>query len=115
MSLFPECREAHRVYRYSEPSGFSDATLSYIGEVLGRLEPIAASESMKNSQAYQNCTHYDFLDMEYDGIVLPKDYIIDPRDKQYQVVGEPEVWRNIIPQVVLNLEKPQTEIDVSGL
>ena len=115
MALFPECREIHTVYRYSEPSGFSDATLALVGTVLGRLEPIAASEFMKNNQAYQNCTHYDLLDFEYDCIVQAKDYIIDPRGKQYQVVGEPEVWRNIIPQVVLNLEKPQTEIDVSGL
>ena len=115
MALFPECREEHRVYRYTEPSGFSDATLTLVGTVMGRFEPIAASEAMRNGQAYQNCTHYDFLDFVYDDIVHAKDYILDPRDKQYQVVGEPEVWRNIIPQVVLNLEKPQTEIDVSGL
>ena len=115
MALFPECRETHRVYRCSEPSGFSDGTPTYVGEVLGRLEPIAASEAMRNGQAYQNCTHYDFLDIEYNGLVQAKDYIIDPRNKQYQVIGEPEVWRNIIPQVVLNLEKPQQEVDISGL
>ena len=115
MALFPECREIHKVYRVTEPAGFSDGVTTYIGTVMGRLEPIAASEVMRNGQAYQNCTHYDFLDFEYDGIVQAKDYILDPRDKQYQVVGEPEVWRNIIPQVVLNLEKPQTEIDISGL
>jgi hypothetical protein len=113
MALFPEYREEHSIYRYTDPVGFADGTLEFIGTVLGRLEPIAASEAMRNGQAYQNCTHYDFLDMEYAGVVLPKDYVIDPRGKQYQVVGAPEEWRNLIPQIVLNLEIPQTEIDIS--
>ena len=115
MALFPECREAHRVYRQVEASGFSDATLTYVGTVQGRLEPIGASEAFLNEQNNQNISHYDFLDFSYDGVVHAKDYILDPRDKQYQVVGEPEVWRNLIPQLVLKLEIPQTEIDISGL
>lgn len=115
MALFPECREAHRVYRQVEASGFSDATLTYVGTVQGRLEPIGASEAFLNEQNNQNISQYDFLDFSYDGVVHAKDYILDPRDKQYQVVGEPEEWRNLIPQLVLKLEIPQTEIDVSGL
>ena len=115
MALFPECREIHRVYRQVEASGFSDATLTYIGEIQGRLEPIGASEAFLNEQNHQNISQYDFLDIEYKGVVHAKDYILDPDSKQYQVVGEPEIWKNLIPQVVLKLEKPQTEIDVSGL
>lgn len=115
MALFPECREAHRVYRYTEASGFSDATLTYIGEIQGRLEPIGASEAFLNEQNNQQISHYDFVDFAYDGVVQAQDYILDPRDKQYHVVGQPEVWRNLIPQLVLKLEIPQTEIDISGL
>lgn len=115
MALFPEYREIHRVYRQAEASGFSDATLTYIGEIQGRLEPIGAGQAFLNEQNHQNISHYDFLDFAYDGVVKAQDYILDPRDKQYQVVGEPEVWRNLIPQLVLKLEIPQTEIDISGL
>ena len=115
MALFPECRETHRVYRYTEASGFSDATITYIGEIQGRLEPIGASEAFLNEQNHQNISHYDFLDIEYKGVVRAQDYILDPDSKQYQVVGEPEIWKNLIPQVVVKLEKPQTEIDISGL
>lgn len=114
MALFPECRETHRVYRQVEASGFSDATLTYVGEIQGRLEPISASQMFLNEQNNQNISHYDFLDFAYDGVVKAQDYILDPRNKQYHVVGEPEVWRNLIPQLVLKLEIPQTEIDVSG-
>ena len=115
MALFPECREAHRVYRQVEASGFSDATLTYVGTVQGRLEPIGASEAFLNEQNNQNISHYDFVDIEYKGIVQAKDYILDPDNKQYQVVGVPEEWKNLIPQLVIKLEKPQTEIDISGL
>jgi len=115
MALFPECRETHRVYSQVEASGFSDATLTYVGTVQGRLEPIGASEAFLNEQNNQNISHYDFLDVSYDGVVMAQDYILDPRNKQYHVVGEPEVWRNLIPQLVLKLEIPQTEIDVSDL
>lgn len=115
MALFPEYRETHRVYRQVEASGFSDATLIHVGDIQGRLEPAGPSQAFLNEQNNQNISSYDFIDMQYDGVVKAQDYILDPRDKQYHVVGEPEVWRNLIPQLVLKLEIPQTEIDVSGL
>lgn len=115
MALFAECRETHRVYRQVESSGFSDATLIHVGDIQGRFEPAGPNQAFLNEQNNQNISHYDFVDFIYDGIVKARDYILDPRNEQYQVVGKPEVWRNLIPQLVLKLEIPQTEIDVSGL
>jgi len=115
MALFPECRESHRVYRQVEASGFSDATLIYVGTIQGRLEPIGSSQEFLNEQNNQNISHYDYADITYKDTVKAKDYILDPDSKQYQIVGEPEVWKNLIPQLIIKLEIPQTEIDVSGL
>lgn len=110
MSLFPEYDEVMEVYRYTEPSGWEDPSCTLIGTVVGRIEPVAANEELLNNQDFQGIVEVAFLDIQYDGFVLPNDYIKDVRGTIYQNRGIPETWRHLIPYVMLKLERPQSPL-----
>ena len=110
MSLFLEYDETLTVYEYSEPSGWSEATWTLVDTVVGRIEPVASVAELINRQDYQGITEVAFLDLEYNGIVEPNHYIVDSRGVVYQNKGIPEVWRHIIPYVMLKLERPQAPL-----
>jgi hypothetical protein len=116
VSLFPEYDETLDVYEYTEPSGWSEAGTvgttgwSYIGSIVGRIEPVAANEELLNRQDYQGITEVCFLDLQYDGIVKPNHYLVDSRSIVYQNRGIPETWRHLIPYVMLKLERPQSPV-----
>ena len=105
--MFPEFEEDLQVWRFVTPTGWGDPTFSLVATVKGHIEPVVASAQYLNSQDFQGITEVAFLDIAYDKVVLPNDYIITPRGDQYKNVGIPETWRYIIPYVMLKLETSQ--------
>ena len=41
-----------------------------------RVEPVASSDELVNNQNNQNITEVGFMDIEYDGIVNPDNYLV---------------------------------------
>ena len=109
MALFPETRSPYDVYSFTEAVGWSEPTWSYDGEILMRIEPVAANEEIMNNQDNQNISEIGFIDIEYDGIVKPNSFIIDRADgTQFQNRGIPEKWKFLIPYIMVKLERPQS-------
>ena len=112
MSLFPQYDETYSIYEYTVPVGWAEPTWAYIGDVVGRIEPVAVDEAQKNSQDYQGVTEVLFLDLQYDGIIKPDHYLVDSRGIVYQNKGVPESWRNLIPYVMCKLSRPQSPVEI---
>jgi hypothetical protein len=112
MSLFPEYDETYTVYEYTVPTGWVAPSWTLIGEVVGRIEPVAGNEEILNNQDYQGVTEILFMDLDYEGIVKPDHYLVDPRGIVYQNRGIPETWRNLIPYVMCKLERSQSPVEI---
>lgn len=110
--IFPEYEDVQEVYKYTEPSGWTEGGWEYVGSIKGRIEPVAANEELLNRQDFQGVSEVDFLDIAYDGIVQPNYYIKDSHNIVYQNRGVPEVWRHLIPYIMLKLERPQTDVTI---
>lgn len=113
MALFPEARKLYDVYEYIHTSGWEAPTWNYVGEVLMRVEPVASKNELVNNQDDQNITEVGFMDIEYDGVINPDNYIVRRSNGAvYQNKGIPEVWEDLIPYVMCKLERPQSPVEI---
>lgn len=113
MALFPETREYYDVYEYVPSVGWESPTWNYVGEVFMRVEPVTSSDELVNNQDNQNITEVGFMDIEYDGIVNPDNYLVRRSNGVvYQNKGIPEVWEHLIPYVMCKLERPQSPVTI---
>jgi hypothetical protein len=111
--LFPEYQEPFTVWR-----GFDQPEDPFVGDrpwvlaenITGRIEPVAGTEEFLHNQDFHNVTEVIFCPIDYAGRVHGGDGIIDSAGKQMRVVGEPEVWKYMMPYVMLKVEKAQFPI-----
>lgn len=109
--IFPELHEPLQVWRYGTPtSGWGDPTFVLVGTVMALIEPVSGKEEFLNKQDYQGVSEIASMDIIYDGVVQPDDYLVDTRGTQYVNKGVPETWRHIIPHVYLKLERSQEPV-----
>jgi len=108
--MFPEFEENLEVWRYVKPTGWGDPTFSLVATVRGHIEPVVSSAQFLNNQDFQGVSEVAFLDIVYENVVEPNDYIITPRGEQFKNIGIPETWRYIIPYVMLKLETSQEPV-----
>ena len=107
--IFPEFQEALQVWRQTT-SGYADPVWVRQTDIAGRLEPVGASESFLQNQAFADVSTLCLSDLAYENMVLPKDGIVDPRGVHWEVVGWPEAWRSINPHLVSKLKRSQWAI-----
>lgn len=109
--VFNEYQDDISGYRLSSATGWSDPTWSLVATIKGRIEPVAPNEELRNNQQFQNVTEVLFTDIENATIFRGGDGIIDSYGIKRKIVGEPEIWRNMIPYVMYSLERSQWDID----
>jgi hypothetical protein len=103
--IFDEYQETMQVWRPVGVDG-SDPVWTHLYDITGRLEPVSyGTESPINNQNFADVSEYLLSPITYEGQVGPNDGIVDPRGTQRQVVGHPELWRNIEPHMVCMLKR----------
>jgi hypothetical protein len=110
--IFDEYQEVMQVWRQvASVSGTTDPVWTHIYDIGGRLEPVNyGSESILNNQNFADVSEYLFSPVTYETFITPNDGIVDPRGVQRQVIGWPEIWRNINPHMVIMLKRAAWDI-----
>lgn len=108
---FPQFDETWEVWRTGNTGGWDDSPFVFIGYLRGHLEPVNGDEEFLNKQDFQNVTHFGITYISNEGTIKSKDYIVTPRGEQFIAVGEPEVWRYLIPHIAVKLQVSQEPID----
>jgi len=110
--IFDEYQEVMQVWRETTPTD-SDPVWEHIFDITGRLEPVNyGTESIVNNQNFADISEYLLSPISYENSIQPNDGIVDPRGIQRQVIGWPEIWRNINPYMVCMLESASWDITV---
>jgi len=112
MPMFPQYNESYSVIRSTISNDFTEPTWSLVATVIGRSEPVSGKEEYLNHQDFQGVSEVAFIGLEYEGIVKPDDYIVDPRGRAFVNKGEPEVWRYMMPYIMLKLEPSQQPVTI---
>jgi len=105
--VFEQFYDTHTLTRKTDPIGFADATWNTIGTIRGRVEPVAGNEEFLNNQNFQGISEVMFCPIETAGLVRPDDVLEDSYGIKRINKGEPEIWRHILPYVMLKLERSQ--------
>ena len=110
--IFDEYQEVMQVWRPITTES-SDPVWTHVYDITGRLEPVNyGSESIVNNQNFADVSEYLLCPLEYENLIQPNDGIVDPRGVQRQVIGQPELWRNINPHIVVMLKRAAWDIMV---
>lgn len=110
--IFDEYQEVMQVWRPVATEG-SDPVWTHIYDITGRLEPVNyGTESIVNNQNFADVSEYLISPLTYENSIQPNDGIVDPRGTQRQVIGWPELWRNINPHMVCMLKRAAWDITV---
>lgn len=105
--LFEEYLEPIQVWRLVSSGYLSDPTWTLITTVSGRFEPMKAGEESSGNQNFANVTEILFTPYQYRNVFQPQDGIVGSDGIQRRIVGQPELWKYMMPHVVCMLERAQ--------
>lgn len=108
--LFTEYAEVFEVWRLGAPGALSDPTWTLQTTVSGRFEPVQGTEEFLHNQSFADVTELLFLPIGYASAVRANDGIVSSDGTQRRIVGQPEIWKNMIPHVVCKMERAQWTI-----
>jgi hypothetical protein len=111
--LFPEHQEDYTGYRVplATAGGWSDPAWTEVATIKGRVEPVAPNSELRNHQTFSNVSEVLFTDIENALLFHGGDGIIGADGIQRKIVGEPEIWKSMVPYVMYMLERSQWLID----
>lgn len=109
--VFNQFQEPLEVWRLVTPtSGYADPTWTYMTTISGRIESISPSEVVLHNQAFDNIMETLLTPVENLPFILSGDGIIDGAGIERKVVGQPEIWKWLIPHLAIRLERSQWSV-----
>lgn len=109
--LFPEYMEPFEVWRLDTvTSGWGNNSWEYIVTVSGRPESIGKeSEVFVHNQSFNDITEVVMLPIQYRRDVQANDHLIDADGIVRKVIGQPEIWKWVMPHVAAMSKRVQWE------